>query len=98
MSLLSITSEVVTAAGAWVPNTTPAIPNEVKGPIQTVTSWVIGIGIALAVALVAVAGVKIMAGRTGRSNMGVDGVTSIGWVIAGVTVIVMSGVIARAFL
>jgi hypothetical protein len=98
MSLHRIANDAATTAAAWVPTPTPAIPAEVQAPIQTVTSWVIGIGIALAVVLVAFCGAKIMAGRTGRSSMGADGVTGIVWVIAGLTVIAMSGVIAQAFL
>jgi hypothetical protein len=103
MSVQALAHELIAASGihsgggVLVPNPAPAPPTGLTTQASLALSWLKWLGIVFGVGALIFCGIKVMAGRHGRSNTGAEGVTGIGWVIAGLTVIALSAGIVRAF-
>jgi hypothetical protein len=96
MSVQALAHEVITS-GVLVPNPAPKAPPGLTAQASLALSWLKGLGVVFAVGALIFCGIKVMVGRHGRSNTGAEGVTGIGWVIAGLTVIAVSAGIVKAF-
>jgi hypothetical protein len=90
------------AATDWhaadVPNPEPKAPEGLDNAVDVFLGWLKWGGIVGGVAMLLVCGIMMMVGRRNRSAIAVEGATGIGWVIAGLAVIVLAAGLVGAVL
>lgn len=79
-----------------VPLVSPSLPDGVGSRLNTLTSWVMGIGYGVAVIAVIIAGI-IMMFRNDRGQ-GSDAVGRLGFVAAGAILIGVAGTVVKALM
>lgn len=97
--LLAAATEAPTPPpGAGLPDSAPLAPPGLAGDAATVIGWLKWLGLAVVLGAVVLGGAMIAAGKFGRSRTGAEGVTAVGWAIAGAVTIGAAASIVGVFL
>jgi hypothetical protein len=86
------------ASGGGVPDPVPAAPPGLSSDVSTLLGWWKWIALTAGVFGLTGCGAMMAIGRRSRSAMAADGATGIPWVLAGLTLIVLSSGIVGIFM
>ena len=81
-----------------VPNPAPSAPPGLAGQASMFLAWLKWIGIVAGMVGLGMCALMMIVGRRGRSSMAVDGATGIPWVLAGLSLLVLSSGLVSAIL